>query len=48
MFVGQDFVLKHIRTKHGEKVEEFKSQVLAVFLCYIVLPIYTAYRCAHQ
>ena len=28
MFVGQDFVLKHIRTKHGEKVEEFKSQVL--------------------
>lgn len=29
MFVGKDFVLKHIRTKHGEKVEEYKQQVCA-------------------
>lgn len=27
MFVGKDFVLKHIRVKHGEKVEEFKQGV---------------------
>lgn len=27
MFVGKDFVLKHIRVKHAEKVEEFKQQV---------------------
>ena len=39
MFVGKDFVLKHIRTKHGEKVEEYKQQVclllctLAVLTC---------------
>lgn len=27
MFVGKDFVLKHIRVKHAEKVEEYKQQV---------------------
>lgn len=27
MFVGKDFVLKHIRVKHAEKVEEFKNKV---------------------
>ena len=27
MFVGKDFVLKHIRTKHAEKVDEYKTQV---------------------
>ena len=35
MFVGRDFVLKHIRVKHAEKVEEFKNQVSDViaFCC---------------
>ena len=27
MFVGKDFVLKHIRVKHAEKVDEFKNKV---------------------
>lgn len=27
MFVGKDFVLKHIRVKHAEKVEEYKQSV---------------------
>lgn len=27
MFVGKDFVLKHIRVKHAEKVDEYKNKV---------------------
>ena len=27
MFVGRDYVLKHIRVKHAEKVEEYKTKV---------------------
>lgn len=31
MFVGKDFVLKHIRVKHAEKVDEFKNKVVHHF-----------------
>ena len=33
MFVGKDFVLKHIRVKHAEKVDEYKNKVGHPF-CY--------------
>ena len=32
MFVGRDFVLKHIRVKHAEKVDDFKKQVSSLLL----------------
>lgn len=37
MFVGEDFVLKHIRVKHAEKVEEYKNKVGHHFLTMILL-----------